>query len=375
MKRLHKKTDSSSTITAIVDRDLSKHIDEKEIEYVDKYQKYAQKLSVLKFNELKPSACIKDYITGLVLDFQKLVDYTDQRLNGSLHQAKGGSDIADMKAEAEELDRKINESQDQLNILNARFDTDAQKYKPSIKRWKMILWILYFLAGFELVANMEIYSMLGGSIFASASIAIISGIVVFWWAHLSAKFIHRFGNNQWRKQLAVSLILSLPIFLIFYLFSSMRIDYLLALSPEMKGVYSVNPIVPTLINSFAYLIATYLVFEYRPDVTITNAYKQYCNDAKDIKALTLKRDHYIEIKNELEPKLRLRLLDYHNLLLLGKQMEQDISTRMLACFHEFKSELHLLTNGRCAVLFSNDSNDLPPLKLNYQNINENTYLS
>ncbi|WP_160130618.1 hypothetical protein [Kordia antarctica] len=358
-----------------MDRELSKHIEEKEIQYVNKYLKYAQKLSVQKFNELPPTARISNYITGLVLDFQKLVDYTDQRLNGSLHQAKGGSDIANMKAEALELDRKIDETQDALNILNARFDSEAKQYKSTIKRWKMVLWILYFLAGFEILANMEIYNMLGGGIVASISIAVISGIVVFYWAHLSNKCIRQFGKGNLKKQSLAGCLMAIPIFVIFYLFSSMRVDYLLALFPNMERIYSGSPIVPTLINFFAYLIATYLVYEYRPSVAVKNAYGKYQADVKSIENLEQKRYAYIAEKNTLEPKLRLRLLDYHNLLLLGKQKEQDITTRMLACFHEFKSELHLLSNGKCAFLFSTDEEDLPPLKLNYQTMNENTYLS
>ncbi|WP_430410254.1 hypothetical protein [Kordia sp.] len=372
MKLFNKKTDNSAKITTIVDRELSEYIDTKEIEYHNKYQKHAQKLSVLKFNELPKTARITDYITGLVMDFQKLVDYTDQRLNGVLHQAKGKSDTADMEAEAEELDRKVDETQNELNILNAKFDADAKKHKSTIRRWHRVLWILYFLAGFELLANMEIYNMLGGGILASISIAIISGIVVFWWAHLTAKLIHRFGDSNWRKQLGIFSLMSIPIFVIFYLFSAMRVMYLLALSPEMQDVYSSNPIVPTLINFFAYLIATYLVFEYRPNVAVKNAYSKYCDDLKSIEEAQQKRDTYLTEKNSLEPKLRQKLLDYHNLQLLGQQIEQDISTRMLACFHEFKSELHLLSNGKCANLFSTDAEDVPALKLNYQNNNENT---
>ena len=375
MKFFKKKADNSAPITTIVDRELNTYICEKEIEYVDKYLKYAQKLSVIKFNELDPTSRIKDYIKGLVLDFQKLVDYADQRLNGSVLLTKGIANINATNRDIQQLNQKIDESQDEINILKARLDSDAKKHKPKIKRWATLLWLPYSLTGFELLANIEIYNMLGGSIFSSISIAFISGIVVFWWAHLSGKFIHRFGNQNWRRQLLVSCILSLPIFIIFYLFSSMRIDYLMALSPDMQEVYTSSPLVPTLINGFAYLITTYLVFEYRPTTSIKNAYKRYCNDLQLINVLEKERDRNIQQKKNKEDDLSQKLSDYSNVFLLGKQIEQDISTRMLACFHEFKSELHLLTNGACSVLFSSDSEDVPPLKFNYQDANEQIFIS
>ncbi len=370
MKLFKKRPENELIVTRYIDTDLSDHIEKMDTQLIVKHLKTAQQLSVLKFGQISEKASIKDYIQGLVLDYQKLVDYCNNRLNGKLQQAREVSEIADMKAQAKDIARQIDETEDTLAVIKAKFDDSAKAYKATLKKWQWVLIVLYFLAGFELVANMGAYSLLGGNILASASIAIISGIVVFYWAHITPKMVLRFGGNNWKKQTLIFIIMALPIGVIFYFFSAMRIDYLLALNPDMKGVFSGNPLVPTMVNFFAYLIATYLVFEFRPTEATRNLYKKYTDDLKEIELLTAKRSDLIATGNLLEPELRKRLLDYKNILLLGQQTEQDIETRMFGCFHSFKTELFIRTNGKCASLFTNDiTKDLAPLKLNYQDIN------
>lgn len=370
MKLFKKRAKNELLVTRYIDADLSEHIEKMDSLFVAKHLKTAQQLSVLKFDQIPEKASIKDYIQGLVLDYQKLVDYCNNRLNGKLQEARQVSEIADMKATASDITRQINETEDALAIVKAKFDDKAKQHKATIKKWQWVLIVLYFLAGFELVANMGAYSLLGGGMLASASVAIISGIVVFYWAHITPNMVLRFGGNNWKKQAFIFTLMAIPIGIIFYFFSAMRIDYLLKINPDMKGVFSGNPLVPTMVNFFAYLIATYLVFEFRPTETVRNLYKKYTDDLKEIELLTAKRSDLIATGNLLEPELRKRLLDYKNILLLGQQTEQDIETRMFACFHEFKTELFIRTNGKCTSLFTNDiTKDLAPLKLNYQDIN------
>jgi len=364
--KLFKKSKSENTVTNIVDRELSTIIAEQDILLIQKHQQSAQKLSALRFSEIPKTSTIAEFTSTITLDYQKIADTIDNRLNGELQSVKGETDITDMKASYKEVSRKIEETEDTLAVVNAKFDPKGKEHKSAIVAWSRVLLVLYFLGGFELLANLEIYSILGGGILSAAAIAIISGIIVFYWAHITPSIVARFGGNNWKRQVLVFSLMALPIFAIFYLFSMMRVTYLNALNPEMEKVFLSSPLVPTLVNFFAYLVATYLVHEFRPSKQVKKAYKKYKDDLQELKGLQHKREVLITEQQQLEPNLRQRLIDYKNIQLLGKQLEQEVQTRMYSCFHEFKAELYLKTNGKCARLFTQTDADLRPLKLNYQ---------
>ena len=368
MKLFNNKQDEG-IVTHIVDRELSSYIQEKHLEHVQKHRKTSQKLSVIKFSELPTTAKISDYISGLTLDYQELVNYCNTRLNGKLHEARGSNEAQNMQDVMEQLQEDIDKKQDEINIVRANFDDQGKCHRAPVRTWQKVLWVLYFLAGFELLSNLEVYGLLGGGILASASIAIISGFIVFYWAHITAKYLHKFKLILWWKQVGFFTLMSIPILVVFSLFSQMRMEYIQMLNPDLETVFSSNSIVLLLTNYLAYCIATYLVFEYRPPEQVRNAYKKYCMDVKEIERLEKEKRAFVEENNALEPRLRQKLLEYKNILLLGQQTENDIQTKLENCFHEFKSELFLLTNGRCNPLFSGKlAKDLPPLQFNYQNI-------
>ena len=79
----------------------------------------------------------------------------------------------------------------------------------------------------------------------------------------------------------------------------------------------------------------------------------------------------MEKRKNIAPELGEKLTDHYNIVLLGQQLENEIQTRMEACFENFKMELFMKSNGACSNLFTGDiKKDLPKLKLNYQNINQ-----
>jgi len=146
---------------------------------------------------------------------------------------------------------------------------------------------------------------------------------------------------------------------------------MIALNPEMAEVFNANPWIFTLINAFAYTISCWIVLAYKPKKEIVLAYKKYLNDVKEIKKLETEHEVLCQKRASMHPELREKLSDKYQILLLGKQTEDEIVTRMKGCFEQFKMELYLKTNSACDPLFSGDSEkDLPKLKLNYQSINQ-----
>ena len=143
------------------------------------------------------------------------------------------------------------------------------------------------------------------------------------------------------------------------------------LNPEMAEVYNTNPLIFTIVNAFAYTISCWIILAFKPSQEVILAYKKYKNDVKEIEGLEQEREALCQRKASLNPELREKLTDRYQVLLLGKQTEDEIVTRMRGCFELFKMELYMKTNGACATLFTGDiEKDLPKLKLNYQTLTE-----
>ena len=361
---------AKNDFTKLVDTELSKHLVEQDLAHNNKHQGTAQKLSTIDFGSLPPTANISNYTGSITADYQLDIDYVDTRLSGGLQKVKGQSHIEDSKEATADLDRKIKVIDDSLSPLIGKFDDTAKKYEPEVKffnRW--IKPMIVLIATIELVANFEIFALLGGGLLTNIATALLTAVFVHWYGFFTPSKVKQYGNENPKREFLVFLCFLIPLSLLFYKLSVMRIDYLIALNPDIDGVLISNPLVFTLINIFAYVIICWLVIAYKPGKEIINGYKRYRNDLKAIKRLNDQKEVLESERNRLAPELRDKLTDRYNILLLGQQKEKEICTRMQACFEQFKLELFLKTNGACAPLFTGDiEKDLPKLKLNYQNV-------
>lgn len=372
--KLFTKKDKPS-YSRIVHRELSEEIASTDARLLLKHRQTAQRTSTMDFGKLKMGTKIKDLLGSMRPDFQRLVDRIDQTLAGVLSIFQSTKDISNAKAALADYARKIQEKADTLATLKGRLNEASEKLVTKVSTWtRKIVWVLYFLAGFELIANYGVYQLLGGGTIAAIAISILSALVVFWWGHLTPKYVIKFGGNSVKRQLLVFILFAAPIFVMFYLFSQMRISALILSNPEMRDVFVSSPIVPTLINFFGYLIACYLVYVYRPTKEELEAYKKYRLDIAEIQRLAEHREQLIAERNAQVPALREKLTDHYNFLLLAGQLEREVRTRYEGCFEEFKSELYLRTNSKCDPLFMGDiQQDLPPLDLRYQNIDKTQF--
>ena len=367
-----KKPKQEKDFTRLVDTELSEYIPTKDISYRAAHEKTAVKLSVIDFEKIPPSSKISDFIGSLIADYQHLVDYTNGKLVGNVQKLRGQSHIADSNDELGEIHRKIEQVDRKIAPVKGKFDQSAKKYKPEVQKWfYFFIPILMTISGMELISNFDALASLGGSKISSIGIALLTGICVYWYAHFVPGKIKKYGNNNPKRELALFFLFLIPILVVFYFFSSMRIQYMVTLNPEVAEIYNTNPLIFTLVNAFAYTISCWIILAFKPSQETLLAYKKYQNDVKELSALEKEREVLCQQKASLNPKLREKLTDRYQVLLLGKQTEDDIVTRMQGCFELFKMELYLKTNGACSNLFTGDiEKDLPKLKLNYQNINE-----
>jgi hypothetical protein len=358
MKKRNKVREAS--FTRLVDTELSEYITLKDVSNRAEHTKTAVKLSVMDFKKMAKTAIIRDFIGALISDYQHLVDYTNSKLVGDVQRLRGQSHISDSNDELVDVNRKIAQVDDKITPLKGKFDDEGKRHKTVVNKWFYVfIPILIFIAGMELISNFDALDSLGGSKISSFGIAFLTGICVYWYAHFVPGKIKRYGNNNPKRELVL-----------FFLFL-MRVQYMMALNPEMAAMYNTNPLVFTIINAFAYTISCWIILAFKPSQDVILAYKKYQNDVKEIEKLELEREGYCQRRAALNPELREKLTDRYQVLLLGKQAEDEIVTRMRGCFELFKMELYMKTNGTCASLFTGDvEKDLPKLKLNYQNINE-----
>ena len=361
--------------TQIVHRELSKEIASTDSQLLIKSREIAQKIGAMDFSKLQKGSKVKNFLGSMQSGYQKLADKIDQSLAGALSIFQSAAEISNAKAVITDYGRKIEDANDQLATLRGKRNEASQELVTKVRTWtRRIVWVLYFLAGFELIANFGVYQLLGGSSLSAIAISVLSALVIFWWGHLTPKYVVKFGGHNYWRQFLVFLVLATPIAVMFYLFSSMRISALLLANPEMQSVFVSSPIVPTLINFFGYLIACYLVYVYRPSRQEMEAYKKYQLDTKEIQALTDKKEALIAERNSQVPQLQEKLTEHYNFLLLAGQLEREVQTRYQGCFEEFKTELYLRTNSKCDPLFTGDiKKDLPSLILKYQTIDNTQF--
>lgn len=360
----------SNTITRLVDTELVQYINNKDLQYKEVHLKTANKLSTMDFKAMPSSTRIGDFIGALVSDYQHLVDYVNTKLSGDIQKLKGQSHISDMQDKLQDIDRQIEDVDGKITPLKGKFDDTAKKHKAEVNKWfYLYIPILVIIASMEFISNFDALSTLGGSRISSFGLAILSVIAIYWYAHFTPDKIRKFAGDNIKKQILLFFLFLIPIILVFGFFSTMRIQYMVAMNPELAEVYNTSPLMFTIINAFAYTISCWIIWAFKPKRETILEYKKYRNDVKDLEALEAERESLCQERAALNPELREKLTDKYQILLLGKQTEDDIVTRMRGCFEEFKMELFLKTNGACAPLFTGRiEDDLPKLKLNYQSI-------
>ncbi|PQJ76495.1 hypothetical protein [Polaribacter glomeratus] len=370
MKKRNKVTETN--FSRLVDTELSAYIQKQDISYKEGHQKTAVKLSVMDFKKMVKTAKIRDFIGSLITDYQYLVDYTNSKLVGDVQKLRGQSHISDSNDEIINIDRKITQVDDKIAPLKGKFDDAGKRHRTVVRKWfYFFIPILILIATMELISNFDALDSLGGSKISSFGMAILTGICVYWYSHFIPDKIRKYGQGKPKRELLLFFLFLIPIVIVFYFFSMMRIQYMTALNQEMAEIYNTSPLVFTIVNAFAYTISTWIILAFKPTQEVILAYKKYLNDVKEIQKLETIREDLCQQKSAINPELREKLTDRFQILLLGKQTEDEIVTRMRGCFELFKMELYLKTNGTCEVLFTGDvEKDLPKLKLNYQNLNE-----
>jgi hypothetical protein len=372
--KIFKSKQQEPTHSRIVHKELKEEINSTDASLIIKHQNTAQKIASMDFKSLLKGTRIASFLGGMKADYQRLIDKVDQTLTGALSAFQSNQDISNARVVVNNLGRRIKETEDKLALLKGKFNEKSDELVAKVTNWtRKIVWVLYFLAGFELVANFQVYQLLGGGALSAIAISLISALAIFWHGHITPKYVILLGQGKWQLQLLVFLIFAAPIFIIFLLFSRMRIQSLVLANPEMAEVFVSSPMVPTLIAFFGYLISCYLVYVYRPSKDEMDAYKKYKMDLKAINETSSERELLIRERNDQVPQLQKKLTDHYNFLLLAQQLEQDVSTRYSGCFQEFRSELYLRTNSACDVLFSEEDTDLPMLKLKYQTIDKTQF--
>ena len=374
MKNLFKKNTEPKHYR-LINSELINFIETQDAVMVNKHQKTAQRIASMDFKNFTKEAKIKDFLGSMKSDYQRFITRIDQTLAGALSEFQSSQDIQNAKEEIADLNRKIKEIENILVVLKGKVDESSERLRSKVEGWlyqKVI--VLYFLAGVELIANFSVYELLGGGVLAAISISLISAIAIFWWGHLTPKYVVKYGGENPKKKVLLFILFATPVIVLFYLFSQMRISSLIISNPEMAKVFVSNPLTPTLINLFGYFIACYLVHNYRPSKEEINAYKKNKRDLNEIAKFNKERELLIGQRNSQIPELQKKLTEHYNFLLLAKQLEIDVKNRYEGCFEEFKGELYLRTNSKCAVLFSgNQQHDLPPLELNYQTIDKTQF--
>jgi len=368
MKTLFK-TQKPKTRTRLINEELSETIKSTDSLLIAKHLKQAQKLAQMDFSKLKEKTSIKSFLGGMKSDYQKLVDKIDQTLAGPLSEFQSNQDIEEAKIKLVEINDKIKEIETKLSYFKAKLNEDFDKLKARVEGWlnrKLI--ILYIISGLEVVGNYSIFFLFGGGLFSALAISIISAVVLFWWAHVTPRYVKKLGGESNWKQVLLFLVFSLPVLVLVYFLADVRVLSLIAENPEMENVYVTNPILLILINFLGYLVSCFIVYLYKPNKNDIESFKKHKSDTKIILNFENQREALIERRSALRPELQQRLRDHYNFLLLGNQLENEVVTSYEGCYDEFKYELYLRTNSDCDPLFKGKEEDLPPLRLRYQNI-------
>ena len=368
-------TSSIPLDTRIVDKDLLRQVEETDLSLVKKHTTVTVKrLAAMDFKSLPATAKVADFIGGLRSDYQQLVDYTNSKINGISQRVKGQSHISESSELEETVESQLEAKEQELKYANATLNESAKASVPAVLRW---LWImipmLVLITGAEIFVSVEVFSVIGGNFFTNVSLACLTGICTYWYAHFAPDKVRIWGKNKLKRQLIAFLLLLIPIATLYVVLAGVRLHYMEAmLDDELKEVFALSPYFFVIINLFAYLIAFWIVWSYKPTSAVILGYKKYKRDLKAIRKISKEKKVLEAQKMAIPVDLREKLLDRLGIIQLRSTTEDQIVSHYEACYEAFKMELYLRTNGACAKLFTGDiKQDLPPLKmLNYQNVEE-----
>jgi len=177
--KLFKKNDKLS-YSRIIHRELSEEIASTDAKLLLKHKQTAQRTSTMDFGKLKKGTKIKDLLGSMRPDFQRLIEKIDQILAGALSIFQSAKDISNAKGVIADYARKIQDATDTLATLKGRINEASEKLVAKVRMWThRMLWVLYFLAGFELIANYGVYQLLGGGALSAVAISVLSALVIF----------------------------------------------------------------------------------------------------------------------------------------------------------------------------------------------------
>ncbi|MEQ9263139.1 MAG: hypothetical protein RLP14_08265 [Owenweeksia sp.] len=326
-----------------------------------------QRIANLNFSALKKGTSIREFNGSVPNDYQESVDQIDQHIQGHKILKEQTIDEQDIAEKSAILKTTIGDKLQSLKPLKARLDEGAYKLLSSLILWKKIRVILIILSGLETIFNYQIFNSLGGNLISSLATGVLIGMSVYFYAHMTPEKVKKYGNGNTVRELGFFVLFLLPIGILFYLLADLRLNYLMAVNPDLSQDYNLSPWVFVAINIFIYLICYFLVYKFKPSKKDQNRYTDYRKALKEIQS---KEEEIVQLQGELaelEPALRKRTAQRSAILLLGKQLEDEVQTAYEQCLSEMKLELLLRTDGEVNKLYTEDA--ITPLKFNYQSLN------
>lgn len=324
-----------------------------------------QRMASLDFSNVKKGNQFR-YGEGAQKDHQELVSFIDQEFQGTIVISEQRKDELDTKATAEALTQGISGKIQQLKFLKAKLDEGAKELLGLIQRWKALRLLLVFLLGLELIFNYSTFFALGGNFVSSIATALLVGISLFLYTHLVPEKVKKYSGDNLVKHTVFFTLALIPVTIVFVLLAVLRLNYLSAISPETSAKYNLSPWVFVAINLFAYLVCYWLVHKYKPSKEKRERYSEYRKAINEIQPLEQEILMLKEEFDNLDPQLRERTNDRESILLLAKQLEDEVQNAYEFCLYEMRLELMLRTHGEASKFL--DQSQPIPLKLNYQNI-------
>ncbi len=325
-----------------------------------------QRIASLNFDSLNEKASMKNYLGGVQNGYQQLPDYLDQHIQGSKVLEDQKRDEADTAEKTQELTTNMQEKQNQLKILKARLDEKAKKFQSVISRWKIWRLVTMLLCFLELLFNYEVFFSFGGNLLVSIGTAVLMALSIYLYSHFVPEKVKLYGKGDIRKELGFFVLYLIPITLVFNVLATLRLNFLTVMNDGATNSFNLSPWVFILVNVFAYLICYWIVYKHKPTKQESNRYSDYQKGQAEIQAKEKEIRDLKEQLSALEPALRKRTGQRQSILLLGKQLEDEIQTAYEQCLAEIKLELMLRTNGAVIPLYNRGH--LLPLKFNYQSI-------
>lgn len=350
--------------TRITDDKLSAYIKEQDDLIRAKHIKEtAQKIGAVENDVVVKKKTLLPMLGIMAPDYNALIDVVDQKYQGEMEREHAKNDLETKALEDREFKEKHDALHKELTSKKAKLNEGAEKFGPEIRAWYPKLWILYIIAGSEVLLNFQAFSMLGGSILTSIGAAVLSAVLIFWYSHLVPDLIEKYAGDNGRKQIFLFLLSLIPIAILFYTFGIIRQSYMASLNPNQP--FMLSPFIPLIINTFAYIICYWLIKQFRPSKKKRIEYSNYKKDKGVIDQLVQNIKQVENTKKQSDEAFRKKQLERKSILLLAHQLEEEIATKYEGCYDALKMEL-IIRNANLIPVFGDISfKDLPTLKRNY----------